>query len=80
MEEDKQNGMAERLKDEEEEGGEPSGQLTSSRMGNVSTTDSTRMCVSLLAEGSSLRYDSSMQVGSCTQTWSLEQMVGNLCK
>lgn len=80
MEEDKQNRMAERLKDEEEEGGEPSGQLTSSRMGNVSTTDSTRMCVSLLAEGSSLRYDSSMQVRSCTQTWSLERMVGNLCK
>ncbi|CAG10086.1 unnamed protein product, partial [Tetraodon nigroviridis] len=61
MEEDKQQGMAERLNDEEEEGGEPSAQLTSSRMGNVSSTDSTRMCVSLLAEGSSLRYDSSMQ-------------------
>lgn len=80
MEEDKQNGMAQRSKDEEEEGGEPSGQLTSSRMGNVSTTDSTRMCVSLLAEGSSLRYDSSVQVSFCTQTWSLERMVGTLCK
>lgn len=52
-EEDEQTGMAERLKEEEEERGEPSGQLTSSRM-----------CVSLLAEGSSLRCDSSMQVGS----------------
>uniref|UniRef100_H3DI19 Protein aurora borealis n=1 Tax=Tetraodon nigroviridis TaxID=99883 RepID=H3DI19_TETNG len=70
MEEDKQQGMAERLNDEEEEGGEPSAQLTSSRMGNVSSTDSTRMCVSLLAEGSSLRYDSSMQVDSGYSTTS----------
>lgn len=62
-EEDEQKAMAAALKDEEE-GGEPSGRLTSSRMGNVSCTDSTRMCVSLLAEGSSVRYDCSMQVGS----------------
>lgn len=58
MEEDEQNGTAERLEGGEEEGGEPSGQLTSSRMGTVWTADGTRVCVSLLAE------DSSMQVGS----------------
>jgi len=46
----------------EEEAGEPSVQLTSSRMGNVSTAESSQMFVSLLAEGSSIRYDSSMQV------------------
>ena len=47
---------------EREEAGEPSEQLTSSRMGNVSTTESSHMFMSLLAEGSSIRYDSSMQV------------------
>lgn len=72
MEEDKQNGMAGRLGDEEEESGESSGHLTSSRMGNVSGTDSTHMCVSVLMEGSSLRYDSSMQVGFYTWIWSLQ--------
>lgn len=76
MEEDKQNGMAGRLEAEEEENGESSGHLTSSRMGNVSGTDSTHMCVSVLMEGTSLRYDSSMQVGFCTWIWSL-QLVGN---
>lgn len=70
MEEHKQNGMAGRL--EEEESGESSGHLTSSRMGNVSGTDSTPMCVSVLMEGSSLRYDSSMQVGFYTWIWSLQ--------
>ena len=51
--------------EEEEEAGEPLVQLTSSRMGNMSTTESYQMFVSLLAEGSSIRcYDSSMQV--CT--------------
>ncbi|CAL8299147.1 unnamed protein product [Merluccius merluccius] len=51
--------------EEEEEAGEPLVQLTSSRMGNVSTTESYQMYVSLLAEGSSIRcYDSSMQVDS----------------
>lgn len=63
MEEDKDMGMGERLK-EEEEGGGPSGLLTSSRMGYVSATESSQMFVSLLAEGSSIRYDSSMQVGA----------------
>lgn len=72
MEEDKQNGMAGRLEDEEEESGESSGHLTSSRMGNMSGTDSTHMCVSVLMEGSSLRYDSSMQVGFYTWIWSLQ--------
>ncbi|XP_011601275.1 protein aurora borealis isoform X2 [Takifugu rubripes] len=70
MEEDKQNGMAGRLEDEEEESGESSGHLTSSRMGNMSGTDSTHMCVSVLMEGSSLRYDSSMQVDSGYNTTS----------
>lgn len=39
-----------------------SGRLTSSRMGNVSAIESSQMFVSLLTEGSSIRYDSSMQV------------------
>lgn len=71
MEEDKQSVMAGRLEDEEEESGDSSGHLTSSRMGNVSGTDGTQMCVSVLTEGSSLRYDSSMQVGFHPWTWSL---------
>lgn len=62
MEEDKEMGIGERLEDEEEESGGPVGQLTSSRMGNVSAIESSQMFVSLLAEGSSIRYDSSMQV------------------
>ncbi|XP_059179766.1 protein aurora borealis [Centropristis striata] len=56
--------------EEEEEGGVLSGQLTSSRMGNVSATDNSNMFVSLLAEGSSIRYDSSMQVDSGYNTTS----------
>ncbi|XP_036979244.1 protein aurora borealis [Acanthopagrus latus] len=56
--------------DEEEEGGGPLGQLTSSRMGNVSATESSHMFMSLLAEGSSIRYDSSMQVDSGYNTTS----------
>ena len=52
----------ERGQEEEEEAGEPSEQLTSSRMGSMSATESSHMFVSLLAEGSSIRYDSSMQV------------------
>ena len=60
MDEDK--GIEGSLEDEEEEGGGPLGQLTSSRMGNVSATESSHMFLSLLAEGSSIRYDSSMQV------------------
>lgn len=63
MEEDKEIGIKGRLEEEEEEGGEPLGRLTSSHMGNVSATESSRMFVSLLTEGSSIRYDSSMQVG-----------------
>lgn len=63
MEEDKETGIEGRLEEEEEEeAGGLSGQLTSSRMGNVSGTESSQMFVSLLAEGSSIRYDSSMQV------------------
>ncbi|XP_074532513.1 protein aurora borealis isoform X2 [Halichoeres trimaculatus] len=62
--EDKEMAIEERLEDEEEESGGPSGQLTSSRMGNVSAIESSQMFVSLLAEGSSIRYDSSMQVDS----------------
>lgn len=63
MEEDKEIEIKGRLEDEEEEGPEALGQLTSSRMGNVSATESSHMFVSLLTEGSSIRYDSSIQVG-----------------
>lgn len=64
MEEDKETRVMGKLEeeDEEEEGRGPSEQLTSSRMGSVSTIESSHMFVSLLAEGSSIRYDSSMQV------------------
>lgn len=62
MEEGKETEIEGRLEDEEEEGEGLSGQLTSSRMGNVSATESSRMFLSLLAEGSSIRCDSSMQV------------------
>ncbi|XP_073338233.1 protein aurora borealis [Pagrus major] len=68
MEEDK--GIEGSIEDEEEEGGGPLGQLTSSRMGNVSATESSHMFLSLLAEGSSIRYDSSMQVDSGYNTTS----------
>ncbi|KAJ3609939.1 hypothetical protein NHX12_022033 [Muraenolepis orangiensis] len=50
--------------EDEDEGDEPLEQLTSSRVVNVSTTESCQMFVSLLAEGSSIRNDSSMQVDS----------------
>lgn len=59
MEEDEQSRV-------EEEGGEPLGRLTSSRVGNASPADGAPMSVSLLAEG----YDSSMQVGSWAGGWS----------
>ncbi|XP_061600741.1 protein aurora borealis [Cololabis saira] len=68
MEEGKETGVEKRLEDEEEESGASSGRLTSSRMGNVSATESYHM--SLLAEGSSIRYDSSMQVDSGYNTTS----------
>ncbi|XP_014888551.1 protein aurora borealis isoform X1 [Poecilia latipinna] len=64
MEEGKNVGLKKRLEEDEEEGGFPSEHLTSSRMGNASATESSQMFLSLLAEGSSLRYDSSMQVDS----------------
>lgn len=51
----------------EEECGEPLGQLTSSRMGNMSAAETSHMFVSLLTEGSSIRYDSSMQVSAQRQ-------------
>ncbi|XP_071376514.1 protein aurora borealis [Centroberyx affinis] len=75
MEEEKEMGMEGRLEDivegeEEEEAGGPSVQLTSSRMGNVSAAESSQIFVSLLAEGSSIRYDSSMQVDSGYNTTS----------
>ncbi|XP_049927134.1 protein aurora borealis isoform X2 [Epinephelus moara] len=70
MEEGKETETDGRLEDEEEESGNHSGQLTSSRMGNVSATESSQMFVSLLAEGSSIRYDSSMQVDSGYNTTS----------
>ncbi|XP_070697457.1 protein aurora borealis [Pempheris klunzingeri] len=68
MEENKETGIEE--EDEEEECAGLSGQLTSSRMGNVSAIESSQMFVSLLAEGSSIRYDSSMQVDSGYNTTS----------
>ncbi|KAF7220362.1 protein aurora borealis [Nothobranchius furzeri] len=55
---------------EEEEDGGPSEQLTSSRMGSVSAAESCQMFVSLLAEGSSIRCDSSIQVDSGYNTTS----------
>ncbi|XP_054654567.1 protein aurora borealis [Dunckerocampus dactyliophorus] len=55
---------------EEADNGVLSGQLTSSRMGNVSATESSQMFVSLLVDGSSIRYDSSMQVDSGYNTTS----------
>ncbi|XP_044229458.1 protein aurora borealis [Thunnus albacares] len=74
MEEGKETRMEGRLEedneDEEEENEGPLGQLTSSRMGNVSAVESSQMFVSLLAEGSSIRYDSSMQVDSGYNTTS----------
>lgn len=62
MEEGKETRMDGMLQDEEEESREPLEQLTSSRMGNVLAIESSNMCVSLLMEGSSTPYDSSMQV------------------
>ncbi|XP_054456220.1 protein aurora borealis [Anoplopoma fimbria] len=70
MEEGKEAETEGRLEDEEEEGAVLSKQLTSSRMGNVSATESSHMFLSLLAEGSSIRYDSSMQVDSGYNTTS----------
>ncbi|XP_031696371.1 protein aurora borealis [Anarrhichthys ocellatus] len=70
MEEGREAETEGRLEDEEEEGAGLSAQLTSSRMGNVSATESSRMFASLLAEGSSIRYDSSMQVDSGYNTTS----------
>ncbi|XP_041646129.1 protein aurora borealis [Cheilinus undulatus] len=78
MEEDKEMVMEGRLEDEEEESGGPSGQLTSSRMGNVSATDSSQMFVSLLAEGSSIRCDSSMQVDSGYNTAGTASLIDGL--
>ncbi|XP_077586072.1 protein aurora borealis [Stigmatopora nigra] len=57
-------------KEEEEGSTSLSGRMTSSRMGNSSAMDSSQMFASLLAERSSIRYDSSMQVDSGYQTTS----------
>ncbi|XP_032409294.1 protein aurora borealis [Xiphophorus hellerii] len=64
MEEGKSVGLKKMPEEDEEEVGFPSEHLTSSRMGNASATESSQMFLSLLAEGSSLRYDSGMQVDS----------------
>nr|XP_020455700.1 protein aurora borealis [Monopterus albus]XP_020455708.1 protein aurora borealis [Monopterus albus] len=64
-----EEGKEIRVQGEEEEGGGPSEQLTSSRMG-ISATEGSQMFVSLLAEGSSIRCDSSMQVDSGYSTTS----------
>ncbi|KAM8858860.1 protein aurora borealis isoform 2-T6 [Spinachia spinachia] len=63
-------GRSEDEEEEEEGGAVLSGRLTSSRMGNVSAAEGSRMFLSLLAEGSSIRYDSSMQVDSGYNTTS----------
>ncbi|XP_008319770.1 protein aurora borealis [Cynoglossus semilaevis] len=70
MQEGKDTGLEVELEDEEEEGRRLSEQLTSSRMVSMSTTESSHMFVSLLAEGSSIRYESSMQVDSGYNTTS----------
>ncbi|KAM6956599.1 protein aurora borealis [Aplochiton taeniatus] len=56
--------------EEEEEGGMSPVRLTSSRMASVSAVENSNMFVSLLAEGSSIRYDCSMQVDSGYNTTS----------
>lgn len=69
MEAVKEKKIEGRLEDDDEPEG-PTARLTSSRMGNVSAGESSQMFVSLLAEGSSIRYDSSMQVDSGYNTTS----------
>ncbi|KAK2921743.1 protein aurora borealis [Channa argus] len=75
MEEGKEDNVEKLEEEEEDEKNEeevrgPSEQLTSSRMGSVSATEGSQMFVSLLAEGSSIRCDSSMQVDSGYNTTS----------
>lgn len=60
MEECKEMEIKNRLEEEEEDA--PPERLTSSRLGNASAIESSQMFTSLLAEGSSIRYDSGMQV------------------
>ncbi|XP_045072671.1 protein aurora borealis [Coregonus clupeaformis] len=73
MEEEEENGEVEvELPEEEEEGGvTPVGvRLTSSRVGaSVLAAEASHMFVSLLAEGSSIPYDNSMQVDSGYNTY-----------
>lgn len=71
MQEGKDTGLEVELEDEEEEGRRLSEQLTSSRMVSMSATESSHMFVSLLAEGSSIRYESSMQVWNVVIYWVL---------
>ncbi|XP_026211192.1 protein aurora borealis [Anabas testudineus] len=68
MEEGKERKLDEEDAGEESRG--PSEQFTSSRMGSVSAIENSQMFVSLLAEGSSIRCDSSMQVDSGYNTTS----------
>ncbi|XP_077350510.1 protein aurora borealis isoform X2 [Festucalex cinctus] len=73
MESEQELRMEGKMEEEEDEEGDNrglSGCLSSSRMGNVSASGSSQMCVSLLAERSSMYYDSSMQVDSGYQTTS----------
>lgn len=80
MDEGKETGIRGRLEEDEaedEDGGGPLELLTSSRMGNVSAIESSQMFVSLLAEGSSIRYDSSMQV--CENSLIREDLLCSFC-
>lgn len=70
MEEAVEKDTEERLDADENESEGPGARLTSSRMGNVSTGETSQMFVSLLTEGSSIRCESSMQVDSGYNTTS----------
>ncbi|XP_029030975.1 protein aurora borealis [Betta splendens] len=72
MEEDKDTRVEGKVDedDAEEERRAPSELLTSSRMGSVSVIESSQIFASLLAEGSSIRCESSMQVDSGYNTTS----------
>ncbi|XP_033835992.1 protein aurora borealis [Periophthalmus magnuspinnatus] len=83
MEEVERKDIGGRLEDEEQESEVQGVRLTSSRMGNVSAGEGSQMFMSLLTEGSSIRYETSMQVDSgyttTTTTGSLIDGLGSEC-